>query len=416
MSCSHPVVLANLCAVCGRELPSTSALYHVLHSTDRLMVDKHTIDQHCMAQRDRLRSSRRLVLVIDLDQTIVHTVPWHGRTCMYGDVKEDVNDGQTVLAVKDNGRQGKQTDGQAMHGSDGQGKQTDTHSVKDSDGQGRQTDGQANTQSVKDNGRQTNTQSAQTINCTAQPAQDRQWHVHNNDSEEGVVCITGNATLTTFIFRLNNHYFLTTVRPHLRQMLTALSRHYEMHVYTLGTAAYVRVLLSVIDKDGHFFMDRIVSREITGRKRLDRLFGESADMVVVLDDRADVWMYGGNVVLVRPFCGGEDADLLMVVRLLIGIHRTYYADGTPLDVLIPSLNRRILRGARVRVCRALPDYENVREVVRMHGGRVDTSEYDVLIDDAEKVRWLWECVWRREWVDEWDGMDEWVDEVERCIG
>jgi RNA polymerase II subunit A C-terminal domain phosphatase len=93
-----------------------------------------------------------------------------------------------------------------------------------------------------------------------------------------------------------------------------------MHVYTMGTRAYAEEVCKAIDPDGKFFGGRILSRDESGSKRtvlntpasladmlpgltqksLQRLFPVDTSMVVIIDDRADVWEWCPNLVKVIP--------------------------------------------------------------------------------------------------------------------
>lgn len=103
-----------------------------------------------------------------------------------------------------------------------------------------------------------------------------------------------------------------------------MSTKYEMHVYTMGTRAYAEEVCATIDPGGIFFGGRILSRDESGseftfcpkleirctyitnpgltQKSLQRLFPCDTSMVVIIDDRADVWEWSPNLVKVIP-CG-----------------------------------------------------------------------------------------------------------------
>lgn len=97
-----------------------------------------------------------------------------------------------------------------------------------------------------------------------------------------------------------------------------------MHVYTMGTRAYAAAVCAALDPDGTFFRDRVLSRDESGsacifgycdaflkteilyifsgftQKSLQRLFPCDQSMVVIIDDRADVWEWSPNLLKVRP--------------------------------------------------------------------------------------------------------------------
>ncbi|KAF8711835.1 Antiviral helicase, partial [Rhizoctonia solani] len=94
-------------------------------------------------------------------------------------------------------------------------------------------------------------------------------------------------------------------RPGLSQFLRNLSVKYEMHVYTMGTRAYATEVCKAIDPDGSLFAGRILSRDESGsmtQKNIERLFPVDQSMVVIIDDRADVWnTHQNNLVKVIPY-------------------------------------------------------------------------------------------------------------------
>jgi RNA polymerase II subunit A-like phosphatase len=92
-------------------------------------------------------------------------------------------------------------------------------------------------------------------------------------------------------------------RPGLRDFLTRMSSLYELHVYTAGTRSYANAICTCIDPTGKFFSERILSRNESGSastKSLKRLFPTDESMVVVIDDRWEVWAHGRNLVKVIP--------------------------------------------------------------------------------------------------------------------
>ncbi|KAF9947112.1 Carboxy-terminal domain (CTD) phosphatase, partial [Modicella reniformis] len=94
------------------------------------------------------------------------------------------------------------------------------------------------------------------------------------------------------------------LRPHLETFLQKVTSLYELHIYTMGTRNYASAVANVIDPDGKFFSQRILSRDENSsmtKKTIERLFPCDTSMVVVIDDRADVWQYSPNLVKVHPY-------------------------------------------------------------------------------------------------------------------
>lgn len=102
----------------------------------------------------------------------------------------------------------------------------------------------------------------------------------------------------------NGCWYYVKLRPGLQAFLQSVSPMYEMHVYTMGTRSYADCICRIVDPDGHLFGARILSRDENGnevQKSLSRLFPISTDMVVVIDDRADVWSWSPNLIKVEPY-------------------------------------------------------------------------------------------------------------------
>ncbi|PLW10996.1 hypothetical protein PCASD_23097 [Puccinia coronata f. sp. avenae] len=99
-------------------------------------------------------------------------------------------------------------------------------------------------------------------------------------------------------------YYYLKQRPGLSEFLHSLADKYEMHVYTMGTRAYADAVCKIIDPAGDIFGNRILSRDESGsmtQKSITRLFPVDTSMVVIIDDRGDVWEYSPNLVAVVPY-------------------------------------------------------------------------------------------------------------------
>ncbi|NXN10905.1 CTDP1 phosphatase, partial [Indicator maculatus] len=87
--CSHPVVMKGLCAECGQDLtqiqskngkqnvPLSTATVSMVHSVPELKVSSEQAEQLGREDQQRLHRSRKLVLMVDLDQTLIHTTEQH---------------------------------------------------------------------------------------------------------------------------------------------------------------------------------------------------------------------------------------------------------------------------------------------------------------------------------------------------
>lgn len=84
-----------------------------------------------------------------------------------------------------------------------------------------------------------------------------------------------------------------------------MSKIFELHVYTMGSRSYAHSVVKLFDSDGRLFNDRILSRDdneiIENRKKLERIFPTDDRMVLVIDDRSDVWPNCRNLIQVPAY-------------------------------------------------------------------------------------------------------------------
>ncbi|KAK4208082.1 RNA polymerase II subunit A C-terminal domain phosphatase [Rhypophila decipiens] len=100
-------------------------------------------------------------------------------------------------------------------------------------------------------------------------------------------------------------WYYIKMRPGLEEFLQRISTMYELHVYTMGTRAYAQNVARIVDPNRKLFGNRVISRDENGNmyaKSLQRLFPVSTDMVLIIDDRADVWPNNRtNLIKVSPY-------------------------------------------------------------------------------------------------------------------
>ncbi|KDN37201.1 hypothetical protein K437DRAFT_211866, partial [Tilletiaria anomala UBC 951] len=234
--CSHPVQVAGLCAVCGRELDSAVLLgvsIAISHASAGIKVSASEAKRLDAESTAQLLRQRRLALIIDLDQTIIHAT-------VDPTVGEWLKDPQNpnYAALSNVGRFKLGMDGKTVLG-------FETHD--------------------------------QVGDRAASEAPD----------EAVAGC-----------------WYYVKPRPGLADFLRGLARKYELHVYTMGTRSYADCVCRLVDPDGTLFGSRILSRDENGsllQKSLSRLFPVDTSMVVIIDDRADVWSRSPNLIKVNPY-------------------------------------------------------------------------------------------------------------------
>lgn len=99
-------------------------------------------------------------------------------------------------------------------------------------------------------------------------------------------------------------WYYIKLRPGLKGFLERMSAIYEMHIYTMGTRGYAQSVAKIIDPHQKYFGDRILSRDESGSlvaKSLQRLFPVDTKMVLIIDDRGDVWKWNENLIKVTPY-------------------------------------------------------------------------------------------------------------------
>src|SRR3569833_2201235 len=103
----------------------------------------------------------------------------------------------------------------------------------------------------------------------------------------------------------NGCWYYIKLRPGLVDFLRKVAEMYELHVYTMGTRAYAMNIAKIVDPEQKLFGNRVISRDENGSltaKSLQRLFPVSTNMVVIIDDRSDVWPRNRhNLIKVNPY-------------------------------------------------------------------------------------------------------------------
>lgn len=223
-ACQHPVQISGLCAICGKDVTEVDwstersekdrAPINMTHDQVSLTVSHQLAQKVELEAQARLLEQKKLSLVVDLDQTIIHA-------CIDPTVgewqKDPTNPNYAAVA-------------------------------------------------------------------------DVQSFQLNDDGPRG------GATGCSYYIKM---------RPGLRAFLEHISQLYELHVYTMGTRAYAMNIAKIVDPDQKLFGNRIISRDENGSmtaKSLQRIFPVSQQMVVIIDDRADVWPRNRpNLIKVVPY-------------------------------------------------------------------------------------------------------------------
>ncbi|CAD5111832.1 DgyrCDS1100 [Dimorphilus gyrociliatus] len=111
-------------------------------------------------------------------------------------------------------------------------------------------------------------------------------------------------------------WFHSKFRPGTEHFLENMSAKYEMHIATFGVRRYAHTIANLLDPESKYFSHRILSRDEclsqnAKTANLSALFPCGDSLVVIIDDREDVWSFNKNVVKVpayRFFLGTADIN------------------------------------------------------------------------------------------------------------
>ncbi|THH33114.1 hypothetical protein EUX98_g1053 [Antrodiella citrinella] len=258
--CKHGMQIGGLCALCGKDMTdfdytgfsdASRASIQMTHSAGGPTVSFEEAQRIERETAEHLLRSRKLSLIVDLDQTIVHATvdPTVGEWIAEGEAWE----ARHAKAAKNGGSNGTTT---PPDGGD---------------------EVNPNWEALKDVKKFR--LGPEALGQTGKKGKDK--------SVESDGCM----------------YYIKP-RPGWQHFLSHIATKYEMHVYTMGTRAYAEEVCAAIDPDGKLFRGRILSRDESGsltQKSLQRLFPCDQSMVVIIDDRADVWEWSPNLVKVIPY-------------------------------------------------------------------------------------------------------------------
>lgn len=127
------------------------------------------------------------------------------------------------------------------------------------------------------------------------------------------------------------------LRPNLVQFLTRVAPKFELHIYTMGSRPYADRVAHLIDPDKTFFSGRITSREdfsegLFNRKSIQRLFPCDDSMVLIVDDREDVWISGTDLTFMPNLIAANPYSFWG------GLHEAYDRSSRPKQTVSPHVS------------------------------------------------------------------------------
>ncbi|KAJ7762404.1 hypothetical protein DFH07DRAFT_410117 [Mycena maculata] len=256
--CKHGMQISGLCVLCGKDMTnsdyigfadSSRAHIQMTHSANGPLVSLEEAQRLEKETAEDLLKSRKLSLIVDLDQTIVHAT-----------VDPTVGEWRS--------------EGAAWKARQAHKKNTDSD---DSDDSESEDECNPNWEALEDVG-----------------------EFRLGPESFGVPSGKGKSKM----MENDGPVYYIKRRPGWQEFLEDMATKYQMHVYTMGTRAYAEQVCALIDPTGKVFGGRLLSRDESGsltQKSLQRLFPCDTSMVVIIDDRADVWEWSPNLIKVVPY-------------------------------------------------------------------------------------------------------------------
>ncbi|THH02377.1 hypothetical protein EW145_g6760 [Phellinidium pouzarii] len=279
--CKHGVQFNGLCALCGINMDSfdytgrtesSRATIQMTHSASGPTVSLEEAQRLEQETAEHLLKMRKLSLIVDLDQTIVHATvdPTVGDWIAEGESWEERNARRQAKKNAENDVSGEN----GSENSDASSDEEDEEEVN------------PNWEALKD---------VKKFRLPADNFNAPRTRWKDKSKDKGI--------------QNDGCLYYVKPRPGWQEFLSSVATKYEMHVYTMGTRAYAEEVCAAIDPDGHLFGGRILSRDESGsrhlkrltQKSLRRLFPCDTSMVVIIDDRADVWEWSPNLIKVVPY-------------------------------------------------------------------------------------------------------------------
>ncbi|TFY63298.1 hypothetical protein EVG20_g6374, partial [Dentipellis fragilis] len=269
--CKHGMQIGGLCALCGQDMTSfdytgfsdaSRASIQMTHSANGPTVSLEEAQRIERETQDHLLKARKLSLIVDLDQTIVHATvdPTVGEWISEGEAWE--------------GRQAKK----ASTSKEEKDEEDSDDTISDDEDEVN-----PNWEALKD-------VKKFRLRPEALGVQLGRGLSRGKGKEKAI--------------ESQGCLYYVKPRPGWQEFLSSIATKYEMHVYTMGTRAYAEEVCAAIDPEGKFFGGRLLSRDESGsmtQKNLKRLFPVDTSMVVIIDDRADVWEWSPNLIKVIPY-------------------------------------------------------------------------------------------------------------------
>ncbi|KAH9387278.1 RNA polymerase II subunit A C-terminal domain phosphatase [Nematocida major] len=255
--CNHPIRIGDMCGRCGCEIKDKNEeLFTLLHNNTSVLLNKTEAERVNEEMYDSITKNRKLVLLLDLDQTVIHTSV-SGRFGAYFHElkKEEMN-----------------------------------FSCGGSAGENKTSTGEGGSGDVSKN-------------------------IRSPEKGRKAVCLEERkerAVREVQEVKIEGFSYYVKPRDGLTEFLLEVSKYYEIHIYTMGNKAYANAVVGLLDPGRTLFGNRIVTRDDNFgcfEKDIKRLFPTNSKHVVILDDRPDVWGFIDRLYPIRPYTFFQSEDI-----------------------------------------------------------------------------------------------------------
>ncbi|KAJ2122088.1 CTD phosphatase Fcp1 [Coemansia sp. RSA 720] len=306
VACGHGAVFNGLCGLCGKDVsgmdtngvPDAQATIDMFHEATGLKVSSEMAAVIDEDTKRNLWKQKKLSLIIDLDQTIIHATETSNpefEAWLVDNYPGPEENGKGVSKTDTNCTDGgaDNVDANPRESKrDVESKPDTGESKPDADESKLDTESKPDIESNPD---------------TDKPITESNKPITESDNTNGEETNADRqlpSDICTFFLPRVASKFFVKLRPGLREFLRTISKYYEMHIYTMGTRPYADAVAAAIDPDRQYFNQRILSRDESGsmvEKSMQRLFPVDTRMVAILDDRDDVWKWSPNLIRVHPY-------------------------------------------------------------------------------------------------------------------
>eukprot|EP00892_Ulva_mutabilis_P002106 jgi/Ulvmu1/11897/UM081_0056.1 len=364
--CSHRVIYNSICADCFKDMSEETRDPDPAGGTNGagdnnielrylgLKVSQRHLREQSQGQMRSLLSQKKLVVVLDLDHTMLHT---ELKSRLKPEAIEEIQRRRHTQQLE-------QLDNPVLH------RTVSAHEFLASDDAGkRPLEGTTHTASKRTrNGASLHADVATSQQPGCSPPHDPYAVVHDNGDS------------------------FTKLRPGAFEMLAALRDVCELRIFTMGDARYAAAMASLLDASGGLFRNRIVARDDANqaRKGLEKA-GAMPPLTMIIDDTVEVWRGElPNLIRIpryhffRPDGNGvveqaEDEDLrsgplAVITRLILDVHGRFYgaaAAGAPAPPNAPE-NGQSATANRRATDAAAPDVAGAA-AAHVAGGAVPES-------------------------------------------